>query len=124
MQEVKRQKIRMFYKVLFIAFLFNISVAKAQIGLHCDPLTTVLETSFDFKNFEVGFSSLQIKDLPISDPDNFNTQTQSLQAFPKVYNYHKLAFFCKVEVDIEKATKFPVKFRLGDVDYVDKLEGK
>lgn len=34
------------------------------------------------------------------------------------------AFFCRLELKIEKITKFPVKFRLGDLDYVDRLEGK
>ncbi|MFN7118231.1 MAG: hypothetical protein ACK4TA_15630 [Saprospiraceae bacterium] len=43
---------------------------------------------------------------------------------PIVYSYHNLAFFCKVEVKLEKAVKLPVKFRLGDVEYVDRLEGK
>ena len=43
---------------------------------------------------------------------------------PKAYNYQELAFFCKLEVKMEKSTKLPIKVRLGDVDYVDWLEGK
>ena len=35
-----------------------------------------------------------------------------------------LPFFCKMEVHMEKATRFPVKVRLGDIDRVDFLEGK
>jgi hypothetical protein len=34
------------------------------------------------------------------------------------------AFFCRLELKIEQATSFPVKFRLGNVEYVDRLEGK
>lgn len=34
------------------------------------------------------------------------------------------AFFCRLELKIEHATGFPVRFRLGDVEYVDRLEGK
>ncbi len=34
------------------------------------------------------------------------------------------AFFCRLEVQIERKTRFPVRFRLGDVNYVDYLEGK
>ena len=40
------------------------------------------------------------------------------------YNCSELAFFCRLEVKMEKAAKFPVKFRLGDVQQVDMLEGK
>ncbi|MBK9016911.1 MAG: hypothetical protein IPM82_24205 [Saprospiraceae bacterium] len=43
---------------------------------------------------------------------------------PQAWCYSDLAFFCKMEVKMEKATRFPIKFRLGDVQYVDRLEGK
>ncbi len=46
------------------------------------------------------------------------------QQMPLAYAYKDLAFFCKIEVQLEKAVKLPVKFRLGSVDYVDYLEGK
>lgn len=35
-----------------------------------------------------------------------------------------LAFFCKIEVILEKKNGIPIKFRLGDIDKVDQLEGK
>ncbi len=40
------------------------------------------------------------------------------------YSYDKLAFFCKIEVKLEKQTKLPIKVRLGEVNYTEKLEGK
>jgi hypothetical protein len=43
---------------------------------------------------------------------------------PMAYCYNNLAFFCKIEVKIEKISFFPVKFRLGSVPYVDYLEQK
>lgn len=43
---------------------------------------------------------------------------------PELYRVCDLPVFCRVEVKIEKAVSFPVKFRLGSVEHVDWLEGK
>lgn len=48
----------------------------------------------------------------------------SVVAMPSAWCYKELAFFCKLEVKMEAKAKFPIKFRLGDVRYVDQLEGK
>jgi len=34
------------------------------------------------------------------------------------------AFFCKLEHKFDKNSKVPMKFRLGDIDYTDAIEGK
>lgn len=51
---------------------------------------------------------------------------QNNQADGKPWGYcpDDLAFFCRLEVKLEKATAMPVRFRLGSTQYVDYLEGK
>ncbi len=50
--------------------------------------------------------------------------TPSQPGIPLYYRYEALGFFCKVEVQLEKYTRIPIKIRLGEVQYVERLEGK
>lgn len=40
------------------------------------------------------------------------------------YYIQNFGFFCKKELQFEKVTKVPFKFRLGSVQYCDWMEGK
>jgi hypothetical protein len=41
-----------------------------------------------------------------------------------VFSVNNLPFFCKLEYNLGVEKKYPLKIRLGDVHYVDELEGK
>lgn len=60
-----------------------------------------------------------------SDSTRFtnNYVSPSMLISPTFY-LGNLAFFCRQEIKFEKATKIPLKFRLGSVQQVDYLEGK
>lgn len=43
---------------------------------------------------------------------------------PEDYYSKNLSFFCRKELQIEKITKLPLRFRLGSLEQVNQLEGK
>jgi hypothetical protein len=43
---------------------------------------------------------------------------------PSNFHLKSFGFFCHKELQFEKATKIPFRFRLGSMDYVNQLEGK
>ena len=48
----------------------------------------------------------------------------SYPMLPLNYYFSNLGFFCKKELQVQQAIKFPLRFRLGSVAYCDAMEGK
>ena len=104
--------------ILFIAFIFSTLTAFSQVGLSTDKHVSKVDVpSFVSANLQKIEQQSNTQSLML-------TEDKSPEFLHKCYSYDDLAFFCKIEVQLENAVKFPVKFRLGSVDYVDYLEGK
>ena len=94
---------------LFIPSVINKSIP----DLLKDGTTNVYFTTFSFSsNFALNSANKKMLNAH-SKPSPFN----GVSARP-------LAFFCRIEVLLEKKNGIPIKFRLGDIDKVDQLEGK
>jgi hypothetical protein len=53
-----------------------------------------------------------------------NSLVLDVEGIDKDFYHNNLGFFCKKEIQLEKITFVPFRLRLGNIDYVDKLEGK
>ncbi len=96
-------------KIKFITLLFCVVIA-------CDTAFSQATSSLFKKN-------ILIKRVSDSTVKKNNYVSPSMLVSPTFYSCN-LAFFCRQELKFEKATKIPLKFRLGSVQQVDYLEGK
>ena len=116
------------YIVVFLILCFQGTYSFAQAKLtpqnsdHLFP-TTQLNSPISTTSTLSFLSLNSIVNAPEFQLPTNNNSTSCMLA-PKAYNYHLLGAFCKIDVQLEKVVQMPVKFRLGTVNYVDKLEGK
>lgn len=132
-----RKSIKMIVRKSLLVFLclswLNTTLVQAQTADVDDkPLLLFQETDVTFTSSPILASTSLLGLYPTSSPSaprylsalTFRQTALSQQQQPSCYSTADLAFFCRLEVKLERATKIPVRFRLGDVQQVDYLEGK
>ena len=62
--------------------------------------------------------------FPAAGKEDPGVSSPKRLTMPVAWKYEELAFFCRIEVKLERLAKIPIKFRLGEVQEVEKLEGK
>jgi hypothetical protein len=110
-------------KIALIPFLlpFFSHLATGQtVGLSLEKLKTA-------KN-AVGtppqYSTIFLQKMTLKKVDNQAISVKKPSLVPSIFSVEALPFFCKIEYKMGLNQKLPVKFRLGDVQYVEQLEGK
>lgn len=85
---------------------------------------TFSQQLFDYQLKTKSFSYKVIPRFPqvVANYPDFLTFSKIILP-PDFYSAH-LGFFCKKEIQMDKTTKLPFRFRLGSVEACDKMEGK
>ena len=127
---VKENSVQRIIKYSFLFVLFWLS---AIIDINAQSYTPIEGKSIMSLRYEEPHQntvSLKTKAFTRSLLTPFFLEENSFESFtkpmaiPSAYKYDELGMFCKWEVQMEKAAKIPVKFRLGEVQYVERMEGK
>lgn len=103
-------------KFLFFCMIFVVRAAFGQengVKFHTDK-------SSYFRMDTPGLKALRIK----KDTTQKNCKDVAVPVISSNFYTQNFGFFCKKELQLEKVTKIPFKFRLGSVQQVDWMEGK
>ena len=109
---------RRFYFVVVLILFFNVENF-SQIKSECIklPINYNALVNFQFENISL------LSDSSLCKPNSLWFVLNKPVLSKSFYSAH-LGFFCKKELQLQKITSVPFRFRLGSLDYVNYLEQK
>jgi len=120
---MKPQRVYSFLVVLLLMFPATI-FCQQQMPLIAQKPPHTLQTFPIFRSQRVNNPGYITSQLTLKEKTGcsfYNTLPQIIN--PGFYTSH-LGFFCRKELLFEKLTYIPLHFRLGSLEYVNRIEGK
>jgi hypothetical protein len=121
---------RIFFNVVVLIFLHFGEILGQQKNVEKIPLFTQNQGDSLVKcQPYVGNKNVKIpvSQYLVSGSNNFlqiGRSGQLVRQLPQNYHSTHLSFFCRQELQLEKAINVPLRFRLGSLEYTNYLEGK